>query len=68
MSRSQGLFCEDKFLYKINPGTNYAGKILLFLFGDGIMPALFLLVVVTASYHFSRLYAFFTSNFVLLLC
>ena len=37
MSRSQGLFCEDKFLlYKINPGTNLAGRIQVFLLKNSI--------------------------------
>ena len=37
MSRSQGLFCEDKYLlYKINPGANPAAKIVLFLSGISI--------------------------------
>ena len=37
MSRSQGLFCEDKFLlYKINSGANPTGKLQVFLLKNSI--------------------------------
>ena len=39
MSRSQGLFCEDKFLlYRINPGAILTGKNQRFLLGVTVKP------------------------------